>query len=419
VQSTGASPVTSPVLTQRRLFLSRPTVPFVHSDRHSNTCGLVVGNFQSSSQVQHFGCHRQMSVGNVCHSEGTVVGDVMGLSHKNIVSPIMKIETGGNFARVPNHADHIGLTQNETPNSRSPRRSQVTRTAQICQGASVEKDHISLVEEIHEAIKQLKVQHEACIAQVSASVEAKFCSVEQRLLEIAESNAKLTDMLNAIGATREENLKMMAAVESRLSAIETCIGGTTLAEIHKLIDQHNVKHKVETPAAHRVAQQEDMNNLKDALACQPAAIQGNFDAQNVTSTAEIDHLHSVLKRMKAGLFEDRFNHTQPHPEPLSISSIALPEHDGAACGVALRSAARALAEAVDPSGPAEIKVGSFEPAATAAQEYQSAVLSQEDADVDLGHEPGSILHASSSQTHGELAPPDHDLMTSTCHPIPE
>jgi len=369
--------------------------------------------------VQNVRRHREVRVGSPCHSEGTFVGDVLGLSHKEISSPIMNIETGANFARVPDHADDSGLHRNETQNNKSLTRSQVASTAPICQGTRVEKDHISLVEEIHEAIKQLKSQHEACIAQVSASVEAKFCSVEQRLLEIAESNAKLTDMLNAIGATREENLKMMAAVDSKLSAIETCIGGTTLAEIHEPLDEHNVEHEEETPAAHRVAQQEDMRNLKNALACQPATIQDRLDALNVKSTAKTDHLHFVLKSVEARLSEDRFNHTQPHADPLSINSIALPEHDGAACGEALRLAARALAEAVDLTVPAAVMAGSFEPAATAAQEDQSAVLSQEDADVYLEHEPGNIPHASISQTPGELAPPDDILMTSTCHPIPE
>jgi len=123
--------------------------------------------------------------------------------------------------------------------------------------------------------------------------------------------------------------------------------------------------------------------------------------------------------MEARLSQDRFNHTQPYADPLSINSIALPEHDGAACGEALRLAARALAEAVDLTVPAAVMAGSFEPAATAAQEDQIAVLSQEDADAYLEHEPGNIPHASIIQTHGELAPPDHDLMTSTCHPIPE
>jgi len=382
--------------------MSRTTVPFVHSARHSNA-----------------GCHKQVSVGNACHSQSTVVGDVLGLSHKDIVFPVMKIETGANFAQVLDHADHKGLKRNDTPNSKSPKRSQAARTAQICQGASVEKDYISLVEEIHDAMNQLKAQHEACIAQLSASSEAKFCTVEQCLREIAESNGKLTDMLKAVAATREENLKMMAAVEIRLSAIETCIGDTTLAEIRKLIDQHNVEHKEETPAAHGVAHQEDMKNLKGALACQPAAIQGYFDALNVTNMAKTDNLYFVLKRMEARLSEDSFNHTQPHAEPLSMNSIALSEHDGAACGAALRLAARALAEAVDLTVPAEVMAGSFGPTAIAAQVDQSAVLSQEDADVYLEREPVDIPHASISQTHGELALPDHDLMTSTCHPIPQ
>jgi len=331
----------------------------------------------------------------------------------------MKIDTGASFARLPDHADHSGLHKNETPNNKSPTRSQVARAARICQGASVEKDHISLGEEFYEAIKQLKAQLEACVAQVSSSVEAKFCSVQQRLLEIAESNVKLTDMLNSIGATREENLKMLAAVESRLSAIETCITGTTLAEIHTPIDQHNVEHKEETPAAHRVAQQEDMKIVRDALACQPAAIQDHFDALNVRSTAEIDHLHFVLKGMEARRSEDGFNHTQPHAEPLTINSIAPPEHDGAACGAALRLAARALAEAVDLTVPVEAMAGSFEPATTAAQEDQSAVQSQEDADIYHENDRGNIPHASIRQTYEALAPPDHDLMTRTCHPIPE
>jgi len=197
----------------------------------------------------------------------------------------------------------------------------------------------------------------------------------------------------------------------------------TLAEVRRFIDQHDVEranlenklhdlgeHLTRT-SAHRVAHEDGMASLKDALTSQFVGIEDRLDKLSVTSASEIQNLHFILNRMEARLRGDGLNRAQLDVYPISshtdINSIELPEHKGAECGVLLRLAAKALAEAADFKVAGEAMAGSHGSAAAAALTDHNA-----DACAYLEDEPGDKPRDTVNRNFEKLAP-------LTCYPIAE
>jgi len=223
----------------------------------------------------------------------------------------------------------------------------------------------------------------------------------------------------------------VATVERRLSEIEERIGGSCVAEVHNLIDQHGVQTEsiranlnefgeiLGLLSASRAAEQEDMTNLKDQL----AGMKERFDMLSVTSASEIEHLCFILKSMEARFCENVSQRAQLDVAAVSlrtgINSTALPEHEGVTCGFGLCLAANALADAFEPTAPVEYMAGVNRSAASAALKDQSAAQSHDDANIHVEHEPCDVQHGKASQIQEQVAPLPNGPMMRTCYPIAE
>lgn len=361
------------------------------------------------------------------------VSDVQSTSHKGVGT-----KSGEHLARAADCSDKIGLHLNENTNrNNQPCQSNwkghasishLARTPRACSGVRTESYPSRWVEELSTAIKQLKTQQAEYTAHLKANLDTKFCGLEQRLRVSAESHSSVTDRLHAIEEHVKENVTRMATVESRLSAIEESIGGTSLADVHKLIDQHCVKHDHDTEnikanlnelgdvisllSAHRAAQRKDMTNLRDEFECQLADVKDGFDTLSVTSASEISNLQSMLRAMEARFCKNGFDHAKLDLDPLSIHTSTKPTaflgHEGATCAVGFRLAPYETASAIGPSAPGEPIENAHQSAANGVPEDQRADLSQEGANTNVERESSHVLHGTSQ-----------GLLTRTCYPIAE
>jgi len=305
----------------------------------------------------------------------------------------------------------------------------------IYKGFTTEREPMALLEELYDVFKLLKSRTEDSIALLKANVETKISDVEKQLLANTETHTNLVDRLHTLEANREERQNRITTVETRLSAIEECIGDNYLAEVRRFIDQHDVEqanlenklhdlgeHLTRT-SAHRVAHEDGMASVKDALTSQIVGIEDRLDTPSVTNVSEIQNFDFILHRIEARLRGDGPNRAQLDVNPISlhtdINSIELPAHEGAACGVSLRLAANATAETADFKVAGEAMAGSYGSAAAAALKDQNAVLFTEDACTYLEHEPGDAPRDTVNRNFEELAPISHELTSRTCYPIAE
>jgi len=403
----------SPTNPRRILFEGRPSAQIVHT-RPTSIYVPVVQEFRSLSPMQHLRGEGHMSGANARNNDSTVVRDALGMTNKHAIAATTRAET-------------------ERP-------AQVTKAPHMGKGFSTERDPMSSAEEMYDVIKLLKSRTEESIAQLKANVEAKFGTVEHRWVISTESHSNLVARVHTLEKHQVENQQVTATTGSRLSVIEERIAGNHFAEVYRLIDQNHVKHnkdaanltanlenklhefgeRLSQVSAHRAAHEEGMASLKDALTSQLADIEERLHTLSVATDSKIANFHFILHRMEARLREDRVNRAQLDVNPISACTdinYEFPEHEGAACGVALRLAAKALADAVDLQVPVETMVGLYGSAADSAP--KDAALSKEDACTDLEHELGEAAHGTVNQHFEELAPLDRDLITRTCFPIAE
>jgi len=359
-----------------------------------------------------------MSVANARNNDSTVVSDALGMTNKHAIAEATKAET-------------------ERP-------AQITNAPHLRRGFSTERGPRSSVTDMYDVINLFKSRLEESIAQLKANVEAKFGNVEYRWVVSTESHSNLVDRVHALEKDQEEHQKVMATIGSRLSVIEERIGGNPLAEVYQLIDQNTVEQHKEAEnltanlenklhdlgeriiqiSAYRAAHEQGMASLKDAVTSQLADIEERLDTLSATSDSKITNFHFILNRMECRLRENRVNRAQLDVNPISarpdINSSKFTEHDGAACGVALCLAAKALADAVDLQVPVERMAGWYESASDSADSApKDAALSEEDACTNLEHELGDATHGTVHQAFEELAPLNLDLITRTCFPIAE
>jgi len=111
----------------------------------------------------------------------------------------------------------------------------------IYKGFTTEREPMALLEELYDVFKLLKSRTEDSIALLKANVETKISDVEKQLLANTETHTNLVDRLHTLEANREERQNRITTVETRLSAIEECIGDNYLAEVRRFIDQHYVE----------------------------------------------------------------------------------------------------------------------------------------------------------------------------------
>jgi len=220
-----------------------------------------------------------------------------------------------------------------------------------------------------------------------------------------------------------EHVEMIPNKRNRVSVIEGSIDGISLADVHKLTDQHAAKQEEESRNmkadlenrlhnleetitqifSSRVEKEEDVMKLKDALERRVAGIQDHMDRLCETHSSEITNLYFNLKGMEARFCEDGSTHAQPDTHSLFLrtkfSSRELPAYEDGGCASALRLAVKALSDAVGIAPPLGAIPGMREHAAMCVPEDESAALPIRDATANLANKPADVHYGSVSETH--------------------
>jgi len=409
-----------------------PTMPCLHATRCPST--RATWSRSLSPAPSPAPCPEtlgELSVTAVHHKDGPSVGDSFVMGSTNTPNLVRSVSREA-AAPVGDRSDHVGLhLHGSMGNTIPPYRAsfdsratthQATKTNQASKGFNGEWRY-TVMQYTDEAVEHLKTLHEEYFAQMKSNLEARILDVEQRVIADRQSQTNMAMRLRAIEENGAEHVDMISNIRNRVSVIERSIDGISLADVHKLTDQHIAKQEEESRNmkadlenrlhnmeetitqifSSRVEQGDDVMKLKDAFEGRIAGIEDYMDRLCETHSSEITNLYFILQGMEARFCKDGSTHAQPDTHSLFLrtkfSSRELPAYEDGGCASALRLAVKALSDAVGIAPPLGAIPGMREHAAMCVPEDESAALPIRDATTNLANKPADVHYGSVSETH--------------------